>query len=186
MTETKGECRIIAGIRAKNDNRFSESALAYRSQQRELIPMSEHHATLSWSRGESGFSYKEYSRTHTWTFPRSGQSVQAAAAPAFLGKDDCVDPEEAFAAALASCHLLTFLAIASMSGYVVDRYEDAPVGYLEKGENGKLWLARVVMHPKIVFSGEKQPSPEDLSRLHEKAHHECFLANSVKTEVTWE
>lgn len=148
--------------------------------------MSEHHATLSWSRGESGFGYKEYPRTHTWTFPRSGQSVQAAAAPAFLGKDDCVDPEESFAAALASCHLLTFLAIASMSGYVVDRYDDAPVGYLEKGENGKLWLARVVMHPRIVFSGERQPAPEDLQRLHEKAHHECFLANSVKTVVTWE
>jgi organic hydroperoxide reductase OsmC/OhrA len=79
-----------------------------------------------------------------------------------------------------------FLAIASMSGYVVDQYDDAPVGYLEKGENGRLWLARVVMHPKIVFSGEKQPSPEDLARLHEKAHHECFLANSVKTEVTWD
>ncbi|PAW64603.1 MAG: osmotically inducible protein OsmC [Verrucomicrobiia bacterium Tous-C2TDCM] len=147
--------------------------------------MSEHHATLLWSRGESGFGYKEYSRTHDWTFPRSGQGVQAAAAPAFLGKADCVDPEEAFTAALASCHLLTFLAIASMSGFVVDRYDDSPVGHLEKGEDGKLWLARVVMHPKIVFSGEKQPTPEDLARLHEKAHHECFLANSVKTEVTW-
>jgi organic hydroperoxide reductase OsmC/OhrA len=173
-------------IHTTNDQRFSVSALADRSRRHDLVSMSEHHATLSWSRGESGFGYKDYSRTHVWTFPRSGQSVQAAAAPAFLGKDDCVDPEEAFAAALASCHLLTFLAIASMSGYVVDQYDDAPVGYLEKGENGRLWLARVVMHPKIVFSGEKQPSPEDLARLHEKAHHECFLANSVKTEVTWD
>ncbi len=148
--------------------------------------MSEHHANLSWSRGDSGFGYKEYPRTHTWTFPRSGQTLQAAAAPAFLGAEDCVDPEEAFVAALASCHMLTFLAVASMSGYVVDRYDDAPVGHLEKGENGKLWLARVAMRPRIVFSSEKQPTPEDLETLHEKAHRECFLANSVKTEVTWE
>lgn len=148
--------------------------------------MSEHIATLSWSRGESGFGYKEYPRNHQWQFPRSGQSVRASAAPAYLGGDDCVDPEEGFTAALASCHLLTFLAIASMSGYVVDSYEDKPVGYLEKGENGKPWLARVVLHPTITFSGEKQPAPADLDKLHEKAHVECFLANSVKTTVTWE
>lgn len=147
--------------------------------------MSEHHATLSWSRGDSGFGYKEYSRTHTLTFPRSGQSLRAAAAPQFLGGADCADPEEAFTAALASCHMLTFLAIASMSGYVVDQYEDQPVGYLEKAEDGKPWLAKVTMHPRITFSGEKQPSPEDIGKLHEKAHRECFLARSVKTVVTW-
>lgn len=147
--------------------------------------MSEHHATLSWSRGDGGFQYKEYSRTHAWTFPRSGQSLKAAAAPAYLGAEDCVDPEEAFTAALASCHMLTFLAIASMSGYVVDRYEDNPVGYLEKAEDGKPWLSRVEMRPEIVFSGPKVPSTGDLEKLHEKAHHECFLARSVKTEVTW-
>jgi len=147
--------------------------------------MSEHHATLSWSRGQSGFGYKEYPRNHQWTFPRSGQTLTASAAPAFLGSADCVDPEEAFAAALASCHLLTFLAIASKRGFVVDRYDDDPVGYLEKGEDGRLWLARVLLRPRIVFSGEKQPTPAELEELHEKSHHECFLANSVRTAVTW-
>lgn len=146
--------------------------------------MSEHHATLTWTRGESGFGYKEYPRTHTWTFPRSGQTLKAAAAPAFLGAEDCVDPEEAYVAALASCHMLTFLAIASRSGFVVDRYEDRPVGFLEKGENGKLWLSRIELRPEIAFFGERQPSAADLATLHEKAHHECFLANSVRTAVT--
>jgi len=146
--------------------------------------MSEHHATLTWTRGESGFGYKEYPRTHAWTFPRSGQTLKAAAAPAFLGAEDCVDPEEAYVAALASCHMLTFLAIASRSGFVVDRYEDRPVGFLEKGENGKLWLSRIELRPEISFSGEKQPSPEELASLHDKSHHECFLANSVRTAVT--
>ena len=147
--------------------------------------MSEHKATLTWTRGDRGFAYKEYPRTHSWRFPKSGQSVQAAAAVEYLGSPDCVDPEEAFTAALASCHMLTFLAIASMSGYIVDAYEDEAVGFLEKAADGKPWLSRVVMHPRIQFSGEKQPSPEQLEKLHEKAHHECFLARAVKTEITW-
>ncbi|MEM9016843.1 MAG: OsmC family protein [Verrucomicrobiota bacterium] len=147
--------------------------------------MSEHKTSLSWKRGESGFGYQDYPRSHQWSFPESGQSLNASAAPEFLGDTDCVDPEEAFTAALTSCHMLTFLAIAAMSGFVVDSYEDNAIGFLEKADDGKPWLARVKMHPEITFSGEKQPTPEQLENLHEKAHHECFLARSVKTEVTW-
>lgn len=147
--------------------------------------MSEHKTSLSWKRGDAGFGYKEYPRAHQWEFPRSGQSLNASAAPSYLGDADRADPEEAFTTALASCHLLTFLAIASMSGFVVDSYEDEPVGFLDKAEDGKPWLAKVEMHPRITFSGEKQPTAEDIERLHQKAHHECFLARSVKTEITW-
>ena len=147
--------------------------------------MSEHKTTLTWKRGEAGFSYEDFPRDHEWHFPRSGQNLRAAAAPEFLGGPDCVDPEEAFTAALTSCHMLTFLAIASMSGFVVDSYEDNAVGHLEKADDGRPWLARVVMNPEIIFSGDKQPSPEDIDKLHHKAHIECFLARSVKTEVTW-
>lgn len=147
--------------------------------------MSEHTVQLQWSRGDSGFGYKEYPRRHGWTFPRSSQSLNASAAPDFLGDEDCADPEEAFTAALTSCHMLTFLAVASMSGFVVDSYEDEAVGHLAKADDGKPWLARVVMSPRIEFSGDKQPSAEDIEKLHQKAHHECFLARSVKTEISW-
>jgi len=147
--------------------------------------MSEHQAILRWRRGDSGFGYKEYSRDHQWQFPRSGQALKASAAAAYLGGKDCVDPEEAFTAALASCHMLTFLAVASMSGFTVDSYEDDAAGFLEKGANGKPWLARIEMRPRVVFSGPKQPSAEQIEKLHEKAHHECFLANSVNTQITW-
>lgn len=148
--------------------------------------MSEHCANLSWTRGESGFGYKEYTRDHRWDFPSSGQSLHASAAPKYLGSEDCVDPEEAFVAALASCHILTFLAIASMSGFVVDAYHDKASGRLAPDENNKMVMTRVTLHPVIEFSGEKIPPPEELEQLHCKAHHECFLANSVKTEVVWE
>ena len=147
--------------------------------------MSEHKTILRWERDGSDFSYKTYPRNHGWEFPRSGQSLRASAAPEYLGDADCVDPEEAFTAALTSCHMLTFLAIASMSGFVVDSYEDEAIGRLEKGDDGKPWLAKVEMNPRIVFSGDKEPSESDIEKLHEKAHHECFLARSVKTGITW-
>lgn len=147
--------------------------------------MSEHKAKLTWKRNDSGFGYKEYPRNHEWAFPGSGQTLRASAAPEYLGDADCADPEEAFTAALTSCHMLTFLAIASMSGFIVDSYEDEAVGHLEKADDGKPWLAKVTMNPTIEFSGDKIPSPEDIEKLHQKAHHECFLARSVKTEVVW-
>lgn len=147
--------------------------------------MSEHKAILKWSRGDAGFGYKEYPRFHQWEFPKSGQSLGASAAVEYLGDGDKTDPEEAFTAALASCHMLTFLAMASIGGFVVDSYEDEAIGKLAKADDGKPWLATVEMHPKITFSGDQQPSAEQLEKLHEKAHHECFLARSVKTEITW-
>jgi organic hydroperoxide reductase OsmC/OhrA len=147
--------------------------------------MSEHKTKLTWKRKDSGFGYKEFPRGHEWAFPRSGQTLRASAAPEYLGDADRADPEEAFTAALTSCHMLTFLAIASMSGFVIESYEDEAVGHLEKADDGKPWLAKVEMHPKIEFSGDKIPSLEDIDKLHEKSHHECFLARSVKTEITW-
>jgi organic hydroperoxide reductase OsmC/OhrA len=146
-------------------------------------------AEILWARSDQMFTDNRYSRQHTLRFD-SGIEIAGSSSPHVVPLPysvvDAVDPEEAFTAALSSCHLLTFLAIASMGGYVVDTYEDAPVGFLEKGDSGKPWLSRVVLHPKVTFSGEKQPSAEDLEKLHHKAHVECFLANSVKTEVTWE
>lgn len=148
--------------------------------------MSEHQANLNWIRGERDFGYKEYSRDHQWEFPVSGQSLKASAAPNYLGSEDCVDPEEAFVAALAGCHMLTFLAVASMSGFVVDSYQDKATGRLAPNENKKMVMASVTLRPVIEFSGDKVPTSEELEQLHNKAHHECFLANSVSTEITWE
>ena len=147
--------------------------------------MSEHRANLSWAREGSGFGYKEYSRDHRWDFPSNDQSLKASAAPKYLGSEDGVDPEEAFVAALASCHMLTFLAIASMSGFVVDSYHDNASGRLAPDENKKMVMDLVTLQPVVEFSGEKIPAAEEIERLHVKAHHECFLANSVKTEVVW-
>ncbi len=144
--------------------------------------MSEHKATIAWARNGADFGYKNYPRDHVWRFD-NGVEVPASAAPAYLGNPQRVDPEAAFVAALSSCHMLTFLALASNKGFVVDSYEDNAVGHLEKNAGGKLAVTRVDLKPAIAFSGAKLPAQADLDWLHDKAHKECFIANSVTTEV---
>ena len=143
--------------------------------------MSEHRVTVDWKRGGVGFSYETYRREHSWTFP-GGAVVPASAAPGFLGDPTHVDPEEAFVAALSSCHMLTFLALAAKRRLVVDRYTDEAVGFMEKNDAGRLAVTRVVLRPRIDFDGDP-PNAEQLARLHELAHEHCFIANSVRSEV---
>jgi organic hydroperoxide reductase OsmC/OhrA len=145
--------------------------------------MSEHKATIHWRRETPDFKYENYSRDHQWDFD-GGVSVRASAAPAYLGSAACVDPEEAFIASVSSCHMLTFLAIASRKKYVVDEYRDDAVGVLEKDAAGRLAITKATLQPQVTFGGEKAPSREELAQMHDQAHHACFIANSVKTEVT--
>ena len=147
--------------------------------------MSEHRVTIAWQRETTDFSYETYGRDHVWRF-EGGAELTASCTPDFGGDPDLVDPEQAFVAALSSCHMLTFLAVAARRRLVVDRYEDEAVGTLEKNEEGLLAMTRVVLRPRVSFGGETPPSSEELERLHERAHKACFIANSVRTTVTLE
>ena len=144
--------------------------------------MSDHHATIDWNRGGRDFTYESYSRDHTWSF-EAGVTVTASAAPAYKGSPDLVDPEEAFVASLSSCHMLTFLALAAKTKLIVDRYSDHAVGRMEKNSEGQFAVTTVTLNPLIEFDGRK-PEPDELAQLHDKAHHLCFIANSVKTRIT--
>jgi len=147
--------------------------------------MSEHHATIDWKRETPDFAYETYNRDHDWQFD-AGVTVRASATPAYLGSDICVDPEEAFVASLSSCHMLTFLAIACKKRFTVDGYRDQAVGILGKDQTGRMAMTRVTLRPQVWFGGEKTPTPEELAQMHGQAHHACFIANSVKTEVVIE
>lgn len=140
-----------------------------------------HRVSVVWQNDGSPFTYKTYSRDHQWQY-EGGVSHPASAAADFFGNAELVDPEQAFTAALSSCHMLTFLALAALKGIVVERYEDNAEGFLEKNESGKPVMTRVVLRPKITFSGE-QPDLETLDQLHHRAHDECFIANSVTTRI---
>jgi organic hydroperoxide reductase OsmC/OhrA len=145
--------------------------------------MSEHRVELNWKRETESFAYKDYLRNHSWTF-ENGEVVRASAAVDFMGDASCVDPEAAYAASLSSCHALTFLAIASMKKLTVDSYKDTAVAFLEKDPvTGKPVVGRLELHPVTVFAEGIEVSREQLEELHHKAHEECFIANSVKTEI---
>lgn len=143
-------------------------------------------ATTIWRRDPNAdFARGRYSRGHLWRFD-GGVEVRAAASPYVVPKsltpEDAVDPEEAFIAALSSCHLLTFLDVARRAGAVVDSYEDDAEGIMEKDDAGRYWVSRVTLRPRIAWAGDP-PSPEEVSRLHHVAHEQCFISNSVKTDV---
>jgi organic hydroperoxide reductase OsmC/OhrA len=149
--------------------------------------MSEHKATISWTRTGPDFLKGRYSREHKWRFD-GGVTVAASPSPSVVpapySNPAHVDPEEAFVAAISSCHMLTFLYVACQMGFQVDRYDDEAVGLMTKNERGVAWVSSVTLHPRIAYSGTTLPTPADEEHLHHLAHEQCFIANSIKTEVT--
>jgi organic hydroperoxide reductase OsmC/OhrA len=152
--------------------------------------MAEHKATISWTRTGSpeDFGKGKYSREHTWSFD-GGVTVAGSASPSVVpapwSNPAAVDPEEAYVAAISSCHMLTFVYLAQKAGFVVDAYEDAAVGRMTKSERGATpWVSHVRLAPRIVWGGQKRPTAAETEHLHHEAHEQCFIAQSVKTEIT--
>jgi organic hydroperoxide reductase OsmC/OhrA len=148
--------------------------------------MGQYSATVSWARhADEAFTDNRYSRAHQWSFD-GGATIRASASPHVvkvpLSDPAGVDPEEAFVASLASCHMLFFLSFAASKRFLIDSYVDNAVGYLEKNAAGRQAMTRVVLRPSIRFSGTP-PTPDELRALHDRAHHECYIANSVTTNV---
>jgi organic hydroperoxide reductase OsmC/OhrA len=143
--------------------------------------MSEHRISLSWEKGDVPFTYDAYPRNHTISFKNGQETVIASASPVYKGDGSKTDPEDMLVAALSSCHMLSFLAIAAKKRLTVTSYEDDAVGFLEN-DGGKLWITRVILRPKVAINTDA----ETLSQIHHLAHEACFIANSVKTNVTVE
>jgi organic hydroperoxide reductase OsmC/OhrA len=150
--------------------------------------MVEHVAQVEWKESADNFRTGRYSRAHRWSFD-GGVEVPASSSPHVVrlpfSEERAVDPEEALVASISSCHMLTFLWLAHEAGWVVVSYRDNAKGILEKGENGVPWLARATLRPEIEFDGAA-PNADALRELHHRAHHDCYIANSVRTEVVVE
>lgn len=147
--------------------------------------MSRHFAGVQWRRQGATFTDKRYSRARTWTFD-GGLSVPASASPHVvplpMSMEAAVDPEEAFVAAISSCHMLWFLALAAEAGLVVDEYTDQAAGTIARNDAGRQAITLVVLKPRVVFHGEA-PGRDVQQSLHHRAHEACFIANSIRTEV---
>ncbi|QEL54435.1 OsmC family protein [Chromobacterium paludis] len=148
--------------------------------------MAQHQAEVLWRRDGQDFLDRRYSRKHVLKFD-GGAEVSGSSSPHVVpvpySDPAAVDPEEAFIAALSSCHMLWFLDLAARAGFRVDEYHDLAVGEMGRNAAGKAWVSRVILQPKAAFSGEALPTPEQVEQLHHAAHAECFIAHSVKTEV---
>lgn len=145
--------------------------------------MSQHTARIGWNlRADDEFAKGRYSRDHEWEFD-SGVKVPASTAMSEIASPDTVDPEEALVAALASCHMMTFLYFVRKGGFVVESYDDTAVGETDKNDRGKTYVARVTLSPAIRFAGST-PTQAELDEMHHRAHEDCFIANSVVAEVT--
>ena len=146
--------------------------------------MHEYRATIRWS-CEGDFAAGRYGRGHQWEFD-GGAVVPASASPSIVplpySDASAVDPEEAYVASLSSCHMLFFIDLAQRAGFFAASYEDRAVGVMEKGANGVMWVSRVELNPVATWQGDA-PSPEKIAELHHAAHEQCFIANSVQTEV---
>lgn len=150
--------------------------------------MDTYNATILWTRGRDPFAGQQYSRGHRWEFDE-GVTVPASASPHVVrapwAVTAAVDPEEALVASLSSCHMLFFLSGASREGFIVERYEDPAVGEMDKDPSGRVAITRVNIRPRVTFSG-KAPTAEEFAALHAGAHKQCFIANSVRSEVVIE
>lgn len=151
--------------------------------------MADYHATIRWQRDGQVFSDRRYSRRHEMHFD-GGAVVPGSSSPHSVrlpySDPSAVDPEEAFVASLSSCHMLWFLDLACRAGWVVDDYQDAAVGTMDKDAAGRTAMTVVTLRPAVRFGGERRPDAHEVERLHHAAHDECFIANSVKTAVRCE
>jgi organic hydroperoxide reductase OsmC/OhrA len=184
------QSRSRPAFRAQDVRRSARSVLpaaqvCYLSPRTREVAMSEHKATVRWQNSGPDFLRGKFSRAHTWSFD-GGVTVPASASPdvvrAPYSDPAAIDPEEAFVASLCSCHMLTFVWLASRRGFEVASYEDTAVGTMTMNERGARWVSTVVLHPSIEYSGQG-PTAEEEALLHEQAHRECFIANSVLTAV---
>ena len=151
--------------------------------------MHQYQATIQWQRGDQVFTDNRYSRAHHWQFD-GGLTVPASSSPLSvplpMSVAANVDPEEALVAAASSCHMLVFLWLAAKQGFTVDQYTDQALGFMEQDSRGKVAITRINLRPKIVFSGERQPTTAELAHLHHQSHEECYIANSLRAEISIE
>jgi organic hydroperoxide reductase OsmC/OhrA len=151
--------------------------------------MHRYQATVAWQRGDGDFAGNRYSRAHEWRFD-GGVTVPASSSPQVVplpfSAEDAVDPEEALIASASSCHMLSFLYVAASQGFVVDTYTDEAYGVMDRIDRRKLAVTRIILRPRILFSGDRLPESSEIAHLHHLAHEECYIANSLKAEIVVE
>ncbi len=151
--------------------------------------MAKYLASIHWHCDDTSFVDNRYSRAHVWRFD-GGTEVPASSSPQVvplpMSNAAAVDPEEAFVASLASCHMLWFLSLAAEAGLCVDRYDDHAEGVMARNAAGKVAMTVVTLRPEVTVSATTPSTRDALNVLHHRAHESCFIASSVLTDVRCE
>ena len=119
---------------------------------------------------------------HTAVCPPAVTSAELSADPAFRGDPDKLNPEQLLVLAASSCQLLSFLAVAARARLDVVSYDDDAIGEMPDGRYP--WIERIVLRPVVRYRGETKE--ERVLHLLELAHEECYIANSLRTQITLE
>lgn len=144
--------------------------------------MSDLSIDLHWTRAEAALAAGKYSNAHTVQF-NDLYEVQADAAPDWGGDASNTNPEQALAAALSSCHMMTFLALAAKAGWPVASYHDRAVAHLGKNPKGQMSVMRIDLHPVVRFDTGFVIDPAKLDDMQHRAHRYCFIANTLADSV---
>ncbi|MBX7146691.1 MAG: OsmC family protein [Alphaproteobacteria bacterium] len=148
--------------------------------------MTEYKSVILWDRNGASFIDNQYSRAHKWLFD-GGIEIPASASPHIvpfpLSIEAAIDPEEAFVASISSCHMLFFLSIAAKHKFIVETYRDEAIGLMAKDISGKIAITQVTLYPQVNFTGNNKPGSDEIISMHHTAHNQCFIANSVKTDI---
>ena len=149
--------------------------------------MSTYTAAINWkSDSPEAFAKNQYTRGHSWEFD-GGVTVPASSSPHSVrvpfSVEAAVDPEEALVASASSCHMLTFLWVASKAGFNIASYEDSAVGEMATTPEGRQWISKITLDPQIVWLDNKIPTADELAHMHHEAHEVCYIANSIKSEI---
>ena len=137
--------------------------------------MAKHHVTILWRKTRDNLEH------YVWRFDNGIELNAKPGSPS--SRESVVDPESAFIASISSCHMLSVMATAAKSGFTIRGYKDKAVGALEQKPDGRIAITRVLLQPDIEFDPKNAPDEDELRKLHEVAHENCFIANSVNSEV---
>ena len=137
---------------------------------------------LEWKLANDVFSPGKYSTYHTIKI-NDKININADSASSYGGNVDNMNPEQSLAASLSSCHMMTFLALASKFKWPVKNYKDKAIAHLGKNSDGKMSVTKIELNPQVLFSDDFKVSEDDMSKMQDRSHRYCFIANSLSKEV---
>ena len=144
--------------------------------------MSKLSINLKWDLSGKDFTPSFYSADHIIII-NNNLSLPASSAPDYGGNQNNLNPEQGLAAAMSSCHMMTFLALAAKMKWPILNYSDRAIAFLGKNSKGKMSVTKIELNPKIIFKDNFEVSHDEMSKMQDRSHRYCFIANTISEEV---